>query len=113
MESSWPGNSLPEYRGEAAHTISGECERLFCDTLFATFHGERRLVRQESLGVGACQAIRQSYTRQEHERIQQWVEVWDYTSDAIYRGFVTNLSGERTLFVFFGDNALGYGLKSG
>lgn len=113
MENTWPGISLPEYRREAAHTISGECERLFCDTLSVMLRGERRLARQELLEVGACQVIRQGHTGQEHKRIQLWVEVWDYTSDAIYRGFVTETSGERTLFVFFEDNALGHGLKSG
>lgn len=48
-----------------------------------------------------------------HDRIQRWIEVWDYAGDAIYRGFVAEISGERTLFVFFEDGALGHGLKSG
>lgn len=77
-------------------------------------HGERRLARQELLEVGAYQANQQDHTGQEHKHIQSWVEVWDYTSDAIYRGFVTETSGgDRTLFVFFEDNAMGHGLKSG
>ncbi|BCR92337.1 ornithine decarboxylase antizyme [Aspergillus chevalieri] len=76
-------------------------------------HGERRLARQVLLEVGACQANQQGHAGQEHKHIQSWMEVWDYTSDAIYRGFVTETSGERTLFVFFEDNALGHGLKSG
>lgn len=76
-------------------------------------HGERRLARQELLEMGACQANQQGFTGQEHKRVQSWVEMWDYTSDAIYRGFVTETSGERTLFVFLEDNALGHGLKSG
>lgn len=113
MESSWPGNNVPKYKGEAAHIISGECERLFCDTLSAMFHGERRFVRQELRGMDACQATRQDHIVQGHKQIQQWVEVWDYTSDAIYRGFMTEASGERTLFVFFEESALGHGLKNG
>ena len=49
----------------------------------------------------------------QHDRIQRWIEVWDYTSDAIYRGFVAEHNKERTLFVFFEDRALEHGLKSG
>ena len=114
MESSWPGNSLPEHKGEAAHTISGECERLFCDKLSVMLRGERRLARQESLGMDACQATWQNHNiGQEQKQIQQWLEVWDYTGDAIYRGFVKDVSSERTLFVFFENGALGNGLKSG
>lgn len=45
--------------------------------------------------------------------LQLWVEVWDYSSDAIYRGFVTGVGEERTLFVFFGEGVVGHGLKSG
>lgn len=44
--------------------------------------------------------------------IQQWIEVWDYASDAIYRGLVAEHNKERTMFVFF-DRALDHGLKSG
>ena len=113
MESNWSENNAPEYKREAAHIISGECERLFCDILSATFRGERSLVRQELLGMNACQVTRQDHTQRGNKMIQQWVEVWDYTSDAIYRGFVTDASGERTLFVFFEESTLGHGLKSG
>lgn len=99
------------------HTIPEECERLFCDTLSATFLGEGTGAEQESLGTGAFQNINiQSNTNNlgfGYDRIQKWVEVWDYTGDAIYRGFVTDINGERTLFVFFEDGALDHGLKSG
>ena len=77
------------------------------------FHGERRLVRQELREMDACQTTRQDHTVRGYEQIQQWVEMWDYTSDAIYRGFMTEASGERTLFVFFEETALGHGLKNG
>jgi hypothetical protein len=50
---------------------------------------------------------------QHHDRVLKWIEVWDYFADAIYRGFVTETDGERTLFVFLEENALGQGLKSG
>ncbi|KAE8348174.1 ornithine decarboxylase antizyme-domain-containing protein [Aspergillus coremiiformis] len=106
-----PGNNIPEYKGEAAHTIPGECERLFCDTLSLIFLGEGRFPRQESVGAGAYQGQPSSLV--EGSRIQVWVEVLDYTSDCIYRGFVTNLNDEGTLFVFFEEAALGQGLKTG
>lgn len=64
--------------------------------------------------MDACQATWQNHNiGQEQKQIQQWLEVWDYTGDAIYRGFVKDVSSERTLFVFFEDSALGNGLKSG
>ncbi|KAL2802279.1 ornithine decarboxylase antizyme-domain-containing protein [Aspergillus granulosus] len=110
--SSYSVGNLLEQKGEAAHTIPGECERLFCDKLSAIFRGERRLFRQESLGVDASQH-RSNGTSFDNGRIQRWVEVMDYTNDTIYRGFVTASGGERTLFVFFDETALGHGLKSG
>ncbi|KAJ5234470.1 uncharacterized protein N7469_003638 [Penicillium citrinum] len=112
-EHRWSGNHRSEYKGEAMHTIPEECERLFCDTLSATFLGEGTGAEQESLGTGAFQSIQPNHFGLGYDRIQKWVEVWDYTGDAIYRGFVTDMNGERTLFVFFEDGALDHGLKSG
>ncbi|OGE52636.1 hypothetical protein PENARI_c009G06182 [Penicillium arizonense] len=111
-ERTWPGNGWPEFRGEATHTIPEECERLFCDKLSTTFLGEGSFVRQESLGMDVFQNI-PNQIGQGHDRIQRWIEVWDYSGDAIYRGFVAENNGERTLFVFFEDRALDQGLKSG
>jgi hypothetical protein len=110
--SSYPVGNLLEQRGEATHTIPGECERLFCDKLSAIFRGERRLARQESLGIDASQRWSNG-TSFDNGRIQRWVEVMDYTNDTIYRGFVATSGGERTLFVFFEETSLGHGLKSG
>ncbi|KAF2457441.1 ornithine decarboxylase antizyme-domain-containing protein [Lineolata rhizophorae] len=42
---------LARQRG-AAYTITGECERLFCETLRAVFLGEGNLAMQDSLGMG-------------------------------------------------------------
>ncbi|GAB1195302.1 hypothetical protein APSETT444_004560 [Aspergillus pseudonomiae] len=106
------GNIIPEYKGGAAHTIPEECERLFCDTLSVIFLGERIISGQESLGAGAYQ-IQPSSSGYEHSRIQEWIEVLDYTSDCIYRGFMTSSNDERTLFIFFRERALGQGLKTG
>ncbi|KAJ5894436.1 hypothetical protein N7495_006127 [Penicillium taxi] len=111
VERVWPGNK-PEYKGEAMHTIPEECERLFCDKLFATFLGEGTDARQESLGMGAFQDSQPIQIGPGHN-IQRWIEVWDYTGDTIYRGFVADQHGERTLFVFFEEGALSHGLKSG
>lgn len=108
-----PGDDMPVYSGEAAHTIPGECERLFCDTLAATFLGGKKVARQESLGMGAYRSTQAACTAPGYERIQLWLEVWDYTSDAIYRGFVAGTGDNRTLFVFFGEGVEGHGLKSG
>ncbi|PWY69166.1 hypothetical protein BO94DRAFT_295805 [Aspergillus sclerotioniger CBS 115572] len=108
MGVSRPGNVLPEYKAEAMHTIPEECERLFCDILSAIFLGERRLSRQELLGVDVSQG-----RLNKNMPVQKWFELLDYTSDTIHRGFVTNLSGEQTLFVFLAENALGHGLKTG
>ncbi|CAG8222554.1 unnamed protein product [Penicillium olsonii] len=102
----WAGNQWPEYKGEATHNIPEECERLFCDKLSSIFLGEGTFVRQESLGMGASNAQNTGHD------IQQWIEVWDYASDAIYRGLVAEHNKERTMFVFF-DRALDHGLKSG
>ncbi|KAL4800084.1 ornithine decarboxylase antizyme-domain-containing protein [Aspergillus venezuelensis] len=112
MGSGCPVNISLEQKGEAAHTIPGECERLFCDKLAAIFLGERMLHSQNSLGIDAS-------SNQTHDaayaskQVQEWVEVLDYTSDVLYRGFVTNTTGDRTLFVFLTDSDLGHGLKSG
>nr|AAG16237.1 ornithine decarboxylase antizyme [Aspergillus nidulans] len=111
MGGSYPVNHSLEQKGEAAHTIPEECERLFCDALSAIFLGER-LSRQELLGVDAS-LTQINNADGEHSRIQMWVEVLDYTTDAIYRGFVTDTNGERTLFVFLMETAVGHGLKSG
>jgi hypothetical protein len=61
--------------------------------------------------MGAFSYIQPNQTGQ-HGRIHRWIEVWDYSGDAIYRGFVAENNKERTLFVFFENSALD-GLKSG
>ena len=44
--------------------------------------------------------------------VQQWLEIYDYASDARFRGFVaTNSYGQRTLFIFFERNIVGKDLK--
>ncbi|PYH90538.1 hypothetical protein BO71DRAFT_402107 [Aspergillus ellipticus CBS 707.79] len=112
MEVSRPGSILPEHKGEAVHTIPEECERLFCDRLSAIFLGEGRFSGQELPGVGVSQS-RLNNTATENVAIQKWFELLDYTSDTIYRGFITNSSGKQAMFVFFTENTLGHSLKTG
>ncbi|KAJ5785751.1 uncharacterized protein N7503_010963 [Penicillium pulvis] len=63
--------------------------------------------------MGVFQNIQANQMGPIHDRIRRWIEVWDYTSDAIYRGFVADVDGEQTLFVFLENGAIGHGLKSG
>ncbi|GFF95424.1 uncharacterized RING finger protein P8B7.15c [Aspergillus lentulus] len=110
--SSWPGSQLPEYKGEATYTIPEECERLFCDKLRAIFIGEMKFAQQESPGMDAYQS-RPNWAGRGKRPIRNWVEVWDYVGDAIYRGFLTDMNDERTLFLFFRDSVLGHNFKAG
>ncbi|PYI19759.1 yippee-domain-containing protein [Aspergillus violaceofuscus CBS 115571] len=110
---SWPGNNLSEHKGEATHAIPEECERLFCEHLSVIFLGERRFTEQESPGMGAYQS-QPEIVEAMHTPIQHWLEVLDYTNDVTYRGFVTSTNdGQPTIFVFFSDQTLGHGLKTG
>ncbi|EEH11365.1 ornithine decarboxylase antizyme [Histoplasma capsulatum G186AR] len=114
----------PGCDGEAVQTITEECERLFCDTLWAMFLGERQLAPQQSLVIGATHNdnnnnnkgvnVSEIARKRAVGRIQNFIEVWDYAGDTIYRGFVAADGNRRTLFVFF-DNHIcaGQGLKSG
>lgn len=100
--------------GEAAQTITEECERLFCDTLSAMFLGERNRGRRRSLVAGAYhQDFRPDSVKENYQRIESWVELWDYASDAIYRGFVVDDNNGKTLFVFFEDRTSDHGIKTG
>ncbi|KAK2762818.1 hypothetical protein FQN54_000993 [Arachnomyces sp. PD_36] len=113
-ENSWSNSDVSEYPGEAAQIITGECERLFCDTLSANFLGEGKFARQQSLVVDAYrQRFRPDENSESRIRIQRWLKMWDYSGDAIYRGFVAGVGGDNTLFVFFEGHLSGQGLKSG
>jgi hypothetical protein len=113
-ENSRSSSDASGYFGEAAQIITEECERLFCDTLSTNFLGERKLARQQSLAMNAFhQKFRPNENIEGRIRVQRWLKMWDYSGDAIYRGFVTGASGDNTLFVFFEDHLSGQGLKSG
>jgi hypothetical protein len=109
----WSGNNWPRSAGEAAQTITGECERLFCDALSVVFLGERSR-RQGPLVMGAYYRDYQpNRVKDDHKRVENWIELWHYANDTIYRGFVANGIDGVTLFVFFEDYAPDHCLKSG
>ncbi|QGA13660.1 hypothetical protein EYB26_001310 [Talaromyces marneffei] len=119
-EDMWPRHKAPRNnidninRGEAAQTITEECERLFCDTLSAMFLGERNRRHRTSLVMGAFQQnVRPENRKVLHLRdIEAYLELWDYANDAIYRGFVVDGRGQRTLFVFLDSQAASHGIKT-
>lgn len=45
--------------------------------------------------------------------VDTYLEIWDYANDAIYRGFVADCGGQKTLFVFFDDHTADHGIKNG
>jgi hypothetical protein len=128
-------------RGGAAHTITGECERLFCETLRAVFLGEGNLARQDSLVTGVYNNMPSGrvddygvdvrrYTERsnalpspetddgmgEGEKnglVGDWVEIWDYVGGNRFRGFVAEKDGEKSMFVFFDQLLIGADLKAG
>lgn len=137
------GGSRRARRGGAAQTITGECERLFCETLRTVFLGEGNLVRENSLVTGVHNNqygtdvndygvdLRQHTDRpsampspemdgglgsseEKNGLVSDWVEIWDYVGGNRFRGYVAeNEDGERTLFVFFDQLVIGADLKAG
>ncbi|KAF2730126.1 hypothetical protein EJ04DRAFT_515448 [Polyplosphaeria fusca] len=114
-------------RGGAAYTITGECERLFCETLRAVFPGEGNLAHQDSLVLGVqnenyTNAITndygvatQSYVSEKDGKsgtITDWIEIWDYVGGNRFRGFVAEKDGEKAMFIFFQEAVIGGDLKS-
>jgi hypothetical protein len=82
--------------------------------LCAIFLGERNLALQQSLVMGAINKKNKlNSTEQQRGGIRNWVQVWDYSADAIYRGFVAGNEEQKGFFVFFENHAPGQGLKSG
>ncbi|KAL1962198.1 hypothetical protein VTN77DRAFT_9919 [Rasamsonia byssochlamydoides] len=112
-EDFWPRDKWSRNAGEAAQTITEECERLFCDTLSALFLGERNRGQWRSLVVGAYHQNFRPDSVKNYRQIESWVELWDYANDAIYRGFVIDDSNGKTMFVFFEDRTSDHGIKTG
>ncbi|KAF1979866.1 hypothetical protein BU23DRAFT_576723 [Bimuria novae-zelandiae CBS 107.79] len=125
-------------RGGAAYTITGECERLFCETLRAVFLGEGNSAQKDSLVMGMHNDstttivndfgidVRQTSTRlmdspspeafgQVHQKdlVSDWIEVWDYVGGIRFRGFVAEKDAEKAMVIFFDQNVIGGDLKAG
>ena len=129
-------------RGGAAYTITGECERLFCETLRSVFLGEGSQHRQNSLVMGmpsdnattATTAITNDYgidarrysdsstesdvpemVRFEEEKgaISDYIEMWDYVGGIRFRGFVAEKEDEKAMFIFFDESVINGDLKAG
>ncbi|KAF2204944.1 hypothetical protein GQ43DRAFT_468630 [Delitschia confertaspora ATCC 74209] len=133
-----PNRSGMARRGGAAYTITGECERLFCETLMAVFLGEGNLARQDSLVMGmhnqsgtAGEQNHMSDMQQYADRIHgypspemdgiiekrglvnDWIEIFDYVGGIRFMGFVAEKDGEKAMFVFFDQSVIGGDLKPG
>ncbi|WZH43765.1 Ornithine decarboxylase antizyme [Fusarium acuminatum] len=118
-----PGRRLGR-RGGAALSIREECERFFCESMKATFRGERNSSMHGSGLSGAFLPTPPSDDRlPEHFKpvaddklsayeITAWLEMWDYAGGASFRAFVADDGEEKSLFVFFDiEGVLGRDLK--
>jgi hypothetical protein len=129
--------------GDAAYHIKEFCEREFCETLKAVFLVEKDTGLENPLVMdmryknknsndGAVQIPpRQQPTVMQHDlptpspspdgriypeaggMVKDYVEIWDYTGGARFRGFVAEKEDERALFVFFDKEVIGKDLKPG
>ena len=78
------------------------------------FLGERNRRHRTSLVMGAFQQNVRPENRKllRQPDIEAYLELWDYANDAIYRGFVVDGCGQRTLFVFLDSQATSHGIKT-
>lgn len=94
--------------------MTEECERLFCETLKATFLGERNAAGQDSLVTGARKDdVPGQYGETRRGLLSAWVEVWDYVGDTSFRGFIAGEGEDKNRFVFFDEALIGKDLKHG
>lgn len=121
--------------GDAAHHITEECERLFCETLGAVFLVEKDTGLENSLVMDALHVstkhmggARASTVYRHHlptpspspdskmlpppgGLIRDYVEMWDYVGGTRFRGFVADKDDERAMFAFFDKEVIGKDLK--
>ncbi len=111
----------------APYAITGECERLFCDSMRALFLGEGTTVQNGSRVMGTSNAgsaatVGNGKKDPSSSRrgggpvpgiVQHWLVVWDYIGSASFRGFVVNRRGEKDMFVFFDRATIVQDLKPG
>lgn len=104
----------------AAYTISGECERLFCENMRSIFLGEEGIRFDGSIGMGANaysppddRLDVQEYFAKPVQALDAWIEFWDYKGNASFRGFVGGDGDNKSLFAFFDSAVVGRDLKQG
>lgn len=79
-----PSRGTRARRGGAAQTITGECERLFCETLRTVFLGEGNLVRQDSLVTGVHNNIHHHHNDGYSSHVSDYgVDVPRYAADRL------------------------------
>ncbi|KAH7392200.1 ornithine decarboxylase antizyme-domain-containing protein [Phaeosphaeria sp. MPI-PUGE-AT-0046c] len=118
-------------RGGAAYTITGECERLFCETLRSVFLGEGSQRREDSLVMGVhcgssdygvevdgyparvMDSPEPEALSADTGVVSNWIEMWDYVGGVRFRGFVAEVEDEKAMFVFFDQSAVAGDLKAG
>ncbi|KAK5115784.1 hypothetical protein LTR62_000873 [Meristemomyces frigidus] len=140
-----PGLKARSRSGDAAHHVTEECERLFCETMKAVFLVEKNTGRQNSLVTDVHEKKEENSSEGgvaiPHHRnndaavrhgiptpspspdgrvyaqapgmVKEYVEVWDYTGGARFRGFVAERNDERSMFIFFDKEVTGKDLKPG
>ncbi len=125
-----------------AYYITEECERLFCETLKSVFLVEGNTGFQNSLVMDMRKSTKansnavkiptkQQPTVIKHNlptpspspetiiytssdgMVKEYLEVWDYTGGARFRGFIAEKNDERSMFVFFDREAMESDLKPG
>ncbi|KAK6583966.1 hypothetical protein PZA11_003696 [Diplocarpon coronariae] len=117
-------NSTRRNRKEgAAHYIREECERLFCETMKDVFFGEGGLTANNGsivmdantyLPPNDVDTHTDYFVRQHYkQRIDAWVEIWDYAGGCSLRGFVGGDGDKKSLFAFFDSAVVGRDLKQG
>ncbi|KAF2772501.1 hypothetical protein EJ03DRAFT_266321, partial [Teratosphaeria nubilosa] len=116
--------------GDAAHHVTGECERLFCETLKAVFLVEKgtgletslvmvvqipqNTIMERALPTPSPSPDGRNYPKVgKRAVVREYMEMWDYTGGARFRGFVAEKDDERALFVFFDKEVIGKDLKPG
>ena len=107
-------------REGAAYTIREECERLFCETMKSVFLGEGRAANSGSIVMGAnahsppdksVNAHSYSGKPKSGQKVDAWLEIWDYAGGCSFRGFVGGDGNHKTLFTFFDASVIGRDLK--
>jgi len=130
-----PSKPVGSRRGGAARAVREECERFFCESMRAAFHGDRNAVTRGSGWTGvdmmhtpppegddvggrahAASSPELGFGSGAPFEAVAWLEVWDWVGGVSFRAFLAadqNDDSEKSLFAFFDRHAvLGRDLKS-